>query len=66
MGVETTSFAKKVDLACLKLDVHKLDIDGFRTVRNDLNNLESKIKKLYVEKLRTIPIDLKNLRDVVY
>ena len=52
MGVDTTSFKKKkVDLASLKLDVDKLDIDDCRTVHNDLNNLESKIKKINVDKL---------------
>ena len=52
VGVETTSFTNKVDLACLKPDVDKLDIDGFRTVPNDLNNLESKIKKINIDKLK--------------
>ena len=66
MSVKTTSFAKKVDLNCLKLDAHKLDVDGFRTVPNNLSNLESKIKKLYVHQLKAIPFDLKSLRDVVY
>ena len=57
---------KKVDLASLKLDVDKLDIDDCRTVHNDLNNLESKIKKINVDKLKTIPFDLKSLRDTVF
>ena len=38
-GVDTSSFAKKNWLAHLKSDVEKLDIDEFKNVSTNLNNL---------------------------
>ena len=38
-GVDTSKFAKKVDLASLKSNVHKLDIVKLKNVPNYLNNL---------------------------
>ena len=45
-GVDTSKFAKKVDLASLKSDVVKLDID--------------KVDKLDVNKLVSVPVDWVN------
>ena len=42
---------KKTDLANLKSDVDKLDIDKLKNVPTNLNNLKSKVDKLDVEKL---------------
>ena len=40
-GVDTSKFAKKVDLASLKSNVEKLDIDKLKIVLSNLNNLKS-------------------------
>ena len=38
-GVDTSKFAKKIDLANLKSNVDKLDIDKFKNVPTNLRNL---------------------------
>ena len=45
-GVDTSIFPKKVDLANLKSDVNKVDIDKFKNVPSNLSNLKSKVDKL--------------------
>ena len=64
-GVATWSFAKKTDLANLKLDVDKLDIDELKNVPSNLNYLKSKVSKLDIGKLETTPVDLSKLSNVV-
>ena len=49
-GLDTSKFAKKVDLANLKPNVDKLDIEKLKNVPTNLSNLKNKIKKLYVNK----------------
>ena len=56
---------RKVDLANLKSDVDKLDIDKLKNVPTDLNNLKSKKDQLDVDKLVPVPVDLSKLSDVV-
>ena len=41
-GVDTSKFAKKIDLANLKSAVDKLDIDKLKNVASNLNNLKVK------------------------
>ena len=41
--------SEKVDLANLKSNVHKLDIDKLKNVTTDLNNLKTKVVKLDVD-----------------
>ena len=41
-GVDTSRFAKKVDLANLKSNVDKLDIDKLKNVPTNLSNLKSR------------------------
>ena len=70
-GIATSFFAKKVDLASLKSDAGKLDIDKLKNVPTNLHNLKSKIDKLDVDKLIPVPVDLSKLsnvtkNDVVY
>ena len=49
-GVDTSKFARKVDLANLKSNVDKLDIDKLKNVPTNLSNLKSKVDKLDVDK----------------
>ena len=64
-GVDTSTFAKKDDLASLKSNPDKLDIDKLKNVPTNLNNLKSKVDKLDVDKLVPVPVNLSNLNDVV-
>ena len=41
-GVDTSKFAKKVDLVNLKSNVDKLDIDKLKNAPNNLSNLKIK------------------------
>ena len=62
-GVDTSQFAKKVNLASLKSEVCKLDIDKSEKVTAGLNSLKSKVDKLDVNKLVTVPVDLNKVSD---
>ena len=44
-GVYTSSFAKKVHLSSLKSNVDKLDIERFKNVKINLNNVKSKVDR---------------------
>ena len=57
-GIDTSSFAKKVDLANLKSNVDELDIDKLKNLATNWSNLKSKVHKLDAEKLVPIPVDL--------
>ena len=61
-GIDTLEFAKKVDLASLKSDVNRLDIDKFKNVPSGLSSLKSKVDKLDISKLETTPVDLSKLK----
>ena len=45
-GIDTSSFAKKVDLTSLKSDVDEPDIGELKTLPTNLINLKSKVDKL--------------------
>ena len=64
-SVNTSKFAEKFDLANLKSNVVKLDIDKLKIVPTNLSNLKSKVDKLDIDKLVPIPVDLSKLSDVV-
>ena len=64
-GVDTLNFAKKIDLASLKSNLDKLDIDKMKNIPTNLSNLKSKVDKLDVDKLVPVPADLSKLSDVV-
>ena len=49
-GVDTSKFAKKVDLASLKSFIDTLDNDKLKNVPTSLSNLKSKLDKLDVDK----------------
>ena len=55
---------KKIDLANLKSDVDKLDIDKLKNLPTNLSNLQSKVDKLD-DKLVPVPVDLSKLSNVV-
>ena len=64
-GVDTSDFPKKTDLANLKSDVDKLDIDKLKNVPTNLSKLKSKVDKLDVDILVPASVDLSKLSDVV-
>ena len=55
-GVDTSKFAKKVDLNNSESDVDKLDIDKLKNVPTNSSNLKSKVDKLHVDKLVPAPV----------
>ena len=55
--IDTSSFAKKVDLASLKFNVDKLDIEKLKNVPTNLTNLKSKVDKLDIDKLEPVPVN---------
>ena len=65
LGDDASDFAKKTDVATLKSDVDKLDIDKLENVQSNWSNLKSKLDKLDVDKLVPAPADLSKLNDVV-
>ena len=58
-------FAKKTDLANLKPDVDKLDIDKLKSIPSNSCNFKSKVNKLDVDKFVPVPVDLGKLSDAV-
>ena len=64
--VDTSKFAKKVNLASLKYNVdNKLDIDKLKNVPTNLSNLKNKVDKLDIDILVPVPFDLSKLSNVV-
>ena len=64
-GVDRSKFAKKVDLASLKSNEDKQDIDELKNVPTNLSNMKSKLDKLDVDKSVPAPVQLSKLSDVV-
>ena len=64
-GVDTSDVAKKTDLANLKFDVYKLDIDKLKNIPSNLSNLKNKLDILDVNKLVPAPIDSSKQSDAV-
>ena len=64
-GIGTSKCAKKFDLASIRPNLVKLDIDKLETVPTNLNNLKSKVDKLDVDWLIPAPVALSELYDVV-
>ena len=63
--IDTSSFPLKTNLANLKTEVDKLDIDKLKSLPNNLSNLKTEVDKLDIAKLVLIPTDLSKLSDVV-
>ena len=64
-GVDTSNFAKKLDLTDLKSDADKLDINKLKNIPTNSRHLCSKLGKLDVDKLLPVPVDLNKLSDVL-
>ena len=60
-----SKFTKKVDLASLKYEIDKSDIENLEKAPSGLKSLKSKVDKLDVDKLEPVPADLSKLSDVV-
>ena len=60
-----SKFAINVDLANLKFDLDKLDIDKLKNVPTNSSNLKNRIYKLHVDKLVPVPVDLSKISHVV-
>ena len=65
LHIDSSIFALKLNLASLKAEVDKLDIDKLKSSLNMLSNLKSKGDKLDIDKLTPISIDLSKLSNVV-
>ena len=63
--VDTSGFALKTNLANLKNDVDKLDIDELKNLPNNLRSLKTKVDKLDIDKLILVSVDLSKLSDVL-
>ena len=63
-GVDTSKFSANADLANLKSNVDKLDIDKLKNVPTNLSK-SKKVDKLAFHELVPVPVDLSKLRDVV-
>ena len=63
--IDTSSFALKSNLASLKTEIDKLDIDKLKSLTNNLSNSKSKVDKLDIDKLALVPLDLSKLSNVV-
>ena len=66
-GIDTSKLAAKSDLASLKAEVDKSDVNKLKNVSTNLSNLKSKVDKLdnNNNKLTSVPVDLNKLRNVV-
>ena len=63
--VDTSGFALKTNLANLKNDVDKLDIDELKNLPNNLRSLKTKVDKLDIDQLILVSVDLSKLSNVL-
>ena len=61
VGVDTSRFAKKFDLANIKSNLDKLDSDKLKNVPTNLSNLKSKINKNKIKNIEDEIPDITNL-----
>ena len=64
-GVDTSKFAKEVDLTSFQFDVRKLDIDKLKNVPGNSRYFKSNLDKWDIGKLETTPVDLSKLTNIV-
>ena len=55
--VGTSSFALKLNLAGLKTEIDKFDMDKLKSLPNNLSNLKNKVEKLDIDKLAPVLVD---------
>ena len=53
-GIDKSKLAAKSDLASLKAEIDKLDIDKLKNVPINLSNLKGKVDKLDIDKLHLL------------
>ena len=58
---DTSKIAKKIDLANLKYNLDKANIDKLKNVPSNLSNLKIKVDILNVDKLEHAPVDISKL-----
>ena len=63
--VDPTNSALKSNLASLKAEVDKLNIDKLNSLPYNLSNLKNKVDKLDINKLVHVPVDLSKSSNVV-
>ena len=63
--IDTSRFVLKSNLASVKTEVDKLDIDKLKGLPTSLSNLKSKVDNLDFDKLAPVPADLRKLSKVV-
>ena len=63
--IDTSGFALKSNLASLKTEVDKLDIDKLKSLPTNLSNLKSKVDKWDTDKSAPVPVDLSKLSNVL-
>ena len=64
-GIDISKLAAQSDLASLKSEVDKIDVEKLKNFPADLNDLQSKVDKLNIVKLAAFPDDLSKLSYVV-
>ena len=64
-GFDMSKVAKKIDVANLKYNVDKLDIDKLKNIPTNASNLQTKVHKLDVDKLVPVSANLNKLSDIV-
>ena len=65
LQIDSSSFAVKSNLASLKTEEDKLDIDKLKSWPTNFSNSKSKLDKLDIEKLGPVSVDLSELSNVV-
>ena len=58
LHVDSSNFALKSNLASLKTEVDKIDVDKLKILPNNLSNLKNKVDKLDIDELKPVPVEL--------
>ena len=61
---DTSNFSLKSNLASLKNEVDKLDIDKWKGLPDNLSSLKNRVDELDIDKLKPVPVDLSKLSNV--
>ena len=63
-GTDISKLAAKSDLASLKAEIDKLDVDKLQNIPTNLSNSKSKVDKLDIDKLVPVLVDLSYISNV--